>query len=95
MLIVARMENSRRVCSVCHEFFIPDVLTLLGIIAKDTAVLSLWPVDKRVRADIPRNFYEGKMDVDDSSLLFHTPVPVKGTSVIGSADLCSVSQIAL
>jgi len=87
------MENSRRVCSVCHEFFNPDLLTLLGIIAKDTAVLSKWP--DNVPVDIPRKFYDGKRDGDDSSLLFHTAVPVKGTSVISSSDLCRFSQIAL
>jgi len=93
MLIVAPMENSRRVCSVCHEFFIPDLLTWLGIIAKDMAVLSSWP--DNVRVDLSRNPYESKMDVDDSSLLFHAAVPVKGTSVISSTDLYRFFQIAL
>jgi len=57
------------------------------------AVLSSWPDNARV--DIPRNFYESTMDVDDSSLLFRTAVPVKGMSVISSTDVYRIFQIAL
>jgi len=73
---------------------IRDLLTLLGIIAKDTAVLSKW--SDRDPFDIPRKFYDSfRAGDNNSSLLFHTAVPVKGMSVIGSTDLCRFSQIAL